>query len=730
MAPILGLQIGLRIPIRIVENAGIGRLEVDAKTTGAGGKDEGELGAVLDVEDVDGGLAIGVIGVAIDAAVLVAAHVHKILEDVQNARHLGEDEDSAATLLEPLEELVEHVELAAVVDQVIAEWVEGSVLHALEEIGMATALAQLHDDIEDGRSVLLCALSGDGIDIAKQQLLVQLLLDLGHTDHDEGLRLRRQALGNILLDTADHKGTEDVVKLGNHILLGLVIVDVKIEPLVELLRGREDVREEEVEQGPQFVQIVLQGSTGQEETVGRVEASHRLAEHGGLVLEAVGLVDDQIAPGELLEGPSLGIAYLVGGDAYIPLTGIVRIVVLLLAGLGIASLLVGPPAVVGGGLVGEELLLHGLPILLGTMELDDAEGRAPPLELVHPVRQGGLGNDDQMRTLNVEILILVGQDGDTLERLSQAHLIGQDAVQSLLHQVDHPVQSLQLVRLESSKLDARGLLGEEDVLLDVVVVVVVPTEIDGGPPALLAALLGGIVPVMADVAIAILLLLLLVFRPRPSCCGGGGGMLPAHLELGEDAGLLQQVVQPLAGPLRPGLVELLVPGLEEGLLLVPLPLPLGRRGLLGGLDPLPLRLDLRIHLGIDPGLALPAALLLLVALGHDALARAALPRALAVLGDEVVPPDLLLGDCLGVGDGRLLPVPFPVLRLLVVVRGPVGVGQGLPPGRELGHCRPHGTAELLLDVGELVGLEELEGRLGPDDGGSHGWCCCAAVFFG
>lgn len=37
----------------------------------------------------------------------------------------------------------------------------------------------------------------------------------------------------------------------------------------------------------------------------------------------------------------------------------------------------------------------------------------------------------------------------------------------------------------------------------------------------------------------------------------------------------------------------------------------------------------------------------------------------------------------------------------------------------LGHCRPHGTAKLLLDVGELVGLEELEGRLGPGDGGSH-----------
>ena len=128
----MGLKIGLRVPIRIIKDTGIGRLKIDAKTTGAGGQNKGELGAILGIEDVNGGLAIGIVGITIDATVLVAAHVHKVLKDVQNARHLGEDEDTATALLESLEELVEHVELSAIVDQVLAERVEGPVLNALE----------------------------------------------------------------------------------------------------------------------------------------------------------------------------------------------------------------------------------------------------------------------------------------------------------------------------------------------------------------------------------------------------------------------------------------------------------------------------------------------------------------------------------------------------------------------------------------------------------------------
>ena len=113
------------------------------------------------------------------------------------------------------------------------------------------------------------------------------------------------------------------MKLGDHVLLGLVIVNVKIEPFVELLGRGKNVREEEVEQGPQFVQVVLQGSSGQKETECCAETSDCLAEHGGLVLETMGLVNDQVAPGKLLERPSFGVAHLIRGDADVPLPRIV-----------------------------------------------------------------------------------------------------------------------------------------------------------------------------------------------------------------------------------------------------------------------------------------------------------------------------------------------------------------------------------------------------------------------
>ena len=79
-----------------------------------------------------------------------------------------------------------------------------------------------------------------------------------------------------------------------------------------------------------------------------------MAKGGRLVLEAMGFVDDEVTPGELLEHPALGIADLVGCDAYIPCPGIVGVVVLFISRFWVARLWpVRSHAVVGCGLVGK-----------------------------------------------------------------------------------------------------------------------------------------------------------------------------------------------------------------------------------------------------------------------------------------------------------------------------------------------------------------------------------------
>ena len=106
--------------------------------------------------------------------------------------------------------------------------------------------------------------------------------------------------------------------------------------------------------------------------------------------------------------------YFIRGDAHVPLSGIVGIVILLLTGFWVANLLVGSLAVVGGSLVGKVVINHVLPLFLFAVKFDDPQCRTPSLQLVHPVGQSRFRNDDEMRTLNVEILVVVGKDGNAL----------------------------------------------------------------------------------------------------------------------------------------------------------------------------------------------------------------------------------------------------------------------------------------------------------------------------
>ena len=56
----------------------------------------------------------------------------------------------------------------------------------------------------------------------------------------------------------------------------------------------------------------------------------------------------------------------------------------------------------------------------------------PTLDLIHPVGQRGLGDDDEMWGGDVTVVLHVAKQGDRLQRLTQAHLIGKDTVNAVL----------------------------------------------------------------------------------------------------------------------------------------------------------------------------------------------------------------------------------------------------------------------------------------------------------
>lgn len=87
-----------------------------------------------------------------------------------------------------------------------------------------------------------------------------------------------------------------------------------------LFSGGENIGQQEVQQCPQLVQVVLQRRAGQQQSVLRVEHAHCGTELTRLILQTMCLVDDQVVPGDLGERGLLQVDYLVSSDHHIPLT--------------------------------------------------------------------------------------------------------------------------------------------------------------------------------------------------------------------------------------------------------------------------------------------------------------------------------------------------------------------------------------------------------------------------
>mmetsp|Transcript_8845 Transcript_8845/g.30409 ORF Transcript_8845/g.30409 Transcript_8845/m.30409 type:complete len:769 (-) Transcript_8845:151-2457(-) len=420
-----GLQVHLRVPVRVVQDDDIGGVQVDSEATCPRGKQEGKLLRVGGVVRIDALLPVLSRGVSVNPAVLVPPKEHVVLEDVEQAGHLGEDKDARTLLLQPGQELVQQDHLSSVLDQMHVSRERRSRLGALEQVRVIAALPQLHHDVEQPAPLPRTV---DGVDVLLHQVLVPLQLHLAHTNLQDGLLLGGQALLDLCLHPTQQERPQQLVQLVH----GLVLLGVRVdlEPLIELFRAGKDVRQQKVEESPELVQVVLQRRTGDQQSVVRVEHPDDPAQQRVLVLDPVRLVDDDVPPVELLQVALLLDDHLVRSHADVELSW------------------------------RDELLLLLVPLLLVAVELPGADHRAPPLELIHPVVQRGLGDDHKVWAGDSPELVQVAQERDRLQRFSQAHLVRQDAVDSVVVQVDHPIQALELVVAHGPELDAARLYGQ------------------------------------------------------------------------------------------------------------------------------------------------------------------------------------------------------------------------------------------------------------------------------
>ena len=121
VAACLCLHIVLWVPIAIKNDNGISDLKIDAEATGTRAKEEDETIRAGPAEAVYCGLAVSTADPSVEALEGVAAVREVILEDVEDADHLGEDEDLMAVGLEPGEELIDEDKLSGGRDELAVD---------------------------------------------------------------------------------------------------------------------------------------------------------------------------------------------------------------------------------------------------------------------------------------------------------------------------------------------------------------------------------------------------------------------------------------------------------------------------------------------------------------------------------------------------------------------------------------------------------------------------------
>jgi len=108
-----GLQVLVRVPVRVEYDDRVGLLQVQAQAARPRAQQEAEDVASGAVEALEHLAALVGLGASVQAQVLDVLQVEVVLHDGHETCHLAEHEDSVAGLLQLGQDAVEELELAA-----------------------------------------------------------------------------------------------------------------------------------------------------------------------------------------------------------------------------------------------------------------------------------------------------------------------------------------------------------------------------------------------------------------------------------------------------------------------------------------------------------------------------------------------------------------------------------------------------------------------------------------
>lgn len=178
MRPVNGLQVHLRVPIRIEYDNDVGLMEVDANTARPRRQNEDLFLAIWILKIINTEVTLVCRRLPVNSTIPIATNSKHVIKNIHELRHLTEDEYLAILADQLRDQVVEDFEFHRGVDNVVSIKERWPGLHILKQVRMITYLLKLHQNIQQLNSIFVILIV-DSRNVSGEDPLVELLLQLG-----------------------------------------------------------------------------------------------------------------------------------------------------------------------------------------------------------------------------------------------------------------------------------------------------------------------------------------------------------------------------------------------------------------------------------------------------------------------------------------------------------------------------------------------------------------------